>query len=108
MVGWRASNAIAIHHAVPIRVKCAMNYEEFRSEMNSYHQGAKQDAKAAKNPYVTIQQMRALFKRFDDSERRMAEKVLSEWVLSDDGSLRYDALALIRDFKVVPAMPAPT
>ena len=36
----------------------------------------------------------------------MANRVLAEWALSDDENVRFDALALIDDFKIASAAPA--
>jgi len=36
----------------------------------------------------------------------MADQVLTEWVLSKDEGVRFDALALIDDFKILKAIPA--
>ena len=35
----------------------------------------------------------------------MADQVLAEWALSDDEALRFDALALIDDFKIANEIP---
>lgn len=83
-----------------------MTLEEFRVEMASYRQRADDEAKALKDPYVTLEKLRALYLKFDDDERQMANQVLSEWTLSDDESLRFDALALIDDLKIDTAVPA--
>jgi hypothetical protein len=47
-----------------------------------------------------------LYRKFDAEERRMADQVLTEWVLSEDENVRFDALALIDDFKIARAVPA--
>ena len=36
----------------------------------------------------------------------MADQVLAEWALSDDEAVRFDALALIDEFKITNAAPA--
>jgi len=36
----------------------------------------------------------------------MADQVLAEWVLAEDEKVRFDALALIADFKIGSAVPA--
>ena len=59
--------------------------------------------------YVFIavrKRLHALYQRFDIEERTMANQVLAEWILSDDEDLRFDALSLINDFKIVSAIPA--
>ena len=82
-----------------------MTLDEFRLEMTSYRRSADDDAKSLKDPYVTLEKLRALYGKFDDVERRMADQVLSEWALSEDEGLRFDALALIDDLKIDTAVP---
>jgi len=41
----------------------------------------------------------------DRDERVEADRVLSEWLRSDDETLRFDAGALIRQFKIKSALP---
>ena len=83
-----------------------MTLEEFRVEMASYRQRANDEANALKDPYIALEKLRALYVKFDDADRRMADEVLSEWALSEDESLRFDALALIDDLKIGTALPA--
>src|SRR5262249_57890001 len=47
-----------------------------------------------------------LYARFDASERAMGDRVLAEWALSADEGTRFDALVLIREFKVRQAIAA--
>jgi hypothetical protein len=82
-----------------------MTLDEFRVEMASYRRSADDGAKS-KDPYVTLEKLHALYQKFDDTERRMADQVLSEWVLSEDEGLRFDALALIDELKIDAAAPA--
>src|SRR5262249_32861161 len=83
-----------------------MTLDEFRVEMALYRQAADDDAKSLKDPYITLEKLRSLYMKFDTSERQMADQVLSEWVLSEDEKLRFDALALIDELKVGMALPA--
>lgn len=82
-----------------------MNIDEFRQQMFSYWQAAEEEAKSMKDSYVVLDRLYALYKKFDAEERTMANQVLAEWTLSDSEKLRFDALALIDDFHVVPAIP---
>lgn len=60
----------------------------------------------SKGPYLALGQLHALHRRFDDDEHPMADQIIAEWALSDDENVRFDALALIEDFKIVGAEPA--
>lgn len=83
-----------------------MNLDEFRTEMERYREHADREAQSRRDPYIALDRLHLLYLRFDDAARAMANQVLGEWVLSDDASKRYNAIALIRDFKVNSAAPA--
>ncbi|SRR6266540_49947 len=83
-----------------------MTLDEFRKEMWAYRQAADKDANALKESNLAWQWLRDLYRKFDDEERKMADQVLKEWILSDDENVRYDALVLIGDFKIMSAIPA--
>ena len=82
-----------------------MRLDEFRLEMESYRQAVDSEAKSFKDPYIALNGLRTLYKKFDEDERLMADQVLGEWVLSEDEGLRFDALVLIDDFNIVTAIP---
>lgn len=82
-----------------------MIFDEFRLEMMSYRLAADDEAKALKNPYVTLERLRGIYEKFNDAERQMADTVFTEWALSEDESIRFDALALIGELEIKGAMP---
>ena len=83
-----------------------MTLNEFRLEMASYRRSVDDEATSLKSPYVVLERLRTLYDKFDGSERLMADEVLSEWVLSEDEKVRFDALALIDELKIKMAAPA--
>jgi hypothetical protein len=83
-----------------------MTYEEFRQQMESYRREADADASARKDSQLVLDRLHALYRKFDTSEQTMANRVLAEWALSDDEGMRFDALALIDEFKIRQAIPA--
>lgn len=83
-----------------------MTYEEFRESMESYRRSADVDAAAQKDPQLALDQLHALYGKFDESERAMAGRVLAEWSLSTDEGKRFDALAIIDEFSVSDVAPA--
>ena len=83
-----------------------MTLDKFRIEMASYRLSADGEAELLKNPYVTLERLHSLYRKCDDAERLMADQVLSEWALSEDEGIRFDALALIDDLKIQTAVPA--
>jgi hypothetical protein len=83
-----------------------MTLEEFRILMEIYRQAAERDARSLKDSYLALDRLHNLYEKFSSEERAMANEVLHEWALSDDEGLRFDALALIDDFKISSAVPA--
>ena len=83
-----------------------MTLDEFRLEMASYRRSADDDAMSLRDSQIALEKLSGLYKKFDAAERRMADQVLSEWVLSEDEGLRFDALALIDEFKIDTAISA--
>lgn len=55
---------------------------------------------------LALVRLSALYGSFDADERILANDIISEWALSADETMRYDALALIDEFKIVTAIPA--
>jgi hypothetical protein len=82
-----------------------MNIDQFRREMWAYRQEADRDADALKESNRAWEWLRDLYRKFDADERVLANQVLVEWALSDDENVRYDALVLIGDFRIVSALP---
>ncbi|HVX91533.1 MAG TPA: hypothetical protein VHC20_08060 [Candidatus Paceibacterota bacterium] len=83
-----------------------MKLDEFRNQMEAYRSSVDQEAKSLKDSYLALDRLHNLYRKFDGEERAMADQVLTEWVLSEDENVRFDALALIDDFKIAHAMPA--
>jgi hypothetical protein len=83
-----------------------MELDEFRREMESYRRQADEEANRRKDSVWVEKLLLQLYGRFDASERLMADKVFAEWVLSQDEATRFDALVMIRHFKIVTALPA--
>lgn len=83
-----------------------MTLDEFRLEMASYWRSADDEARTFKDPHVALKRLRALYGKFDDIERQMADQVIGEWALSEDERLRFDALALVENCKIDAAIPA--
>jgi cysteinyl-tRNA synthetase len=83
-----------------------MTLDEFRKEMEAHRSSVDQEAKSLKDSYLALDKLHGLYRKFDAQERAMADQVLSEWVQSEDENVRFDALALIDDFRIEKAMPA--
>jgi hypothetical protein len=74
--------------------------------MESYRHAADEEARALKDSYLALDRLYGLYGGFDDRERALANEVLNEWALSEDENLRFDALALIDEFKISEAIAA--
>lgn len=83
-----------------------MNLDEFRKEMWKYREAADREANALKESNLAWKWLRNLYRKFDAEERKLADQILAEWALSDDENVRYDALVLIADFRIMTAMSA--
>lgn len=83
-----------------------MTLNEFRLEMALYRQSVDDEAKSLKNPHIALERLRALYRKLDTNECQRANQVLSEWALSDDEGLRFDALALIDELRISTTVPA--
>ncbi|MFT4047979.1 MAG: hypothetical protein QM661_14990 [Solimonas sp.] len=77
-----------------------MKLNEFRLRMEAYRQDADREAMVMKDSHLALERLHAMYKKFDSEERKMADQVIAEWVLSKDEKLRFDALVLIDDFKI--------
>lgn len=77
-----------------------MTLDEFRQELASYRLSADDEARSFKDSYIALDRLYSLYRKFDDVERRMADQVFSEWALSENEGLRFDALALIGHFRI--------
>jgi cysteinyl-tRNA synthetase len=83
-----------------------MNLEEFRKEMEAYRRAVDKEAVSLKESYQALERLHSLYDRFDAEERQLADQVLADWVLDDDEAVRFDALALITDFRIKTAEQA--
>lgn len=72
-----------------------MTYEEFRQGMNGYRQGLIEEAMMAKEMNLVWMNLENLYHRYDEDERKLADRVICEWLQSDDSSVRGDAEYLI-------------
>lgn len=83
-----------------------MTLDEFRLRLEEFRRAVDAEAMSLKNSSLALERLHELYVRCDHEEQAMANQVLSEWALSEDESVRFDALALIEDFKVATAVPA--
>ena len=80
-----------------------MTLSEFRQYLEAYRTAANDEAVALKDSYIALDRLHALYENLGSEERSMADQVFSEWAQSEDENLRFDALAMIDDFKIKSA-----
>ncbi len=83
-----------------------MTLDEFREKMERFWESANREALELKDSYLALERLHSLYRRFDSSERQLADQVVAEWVRSNEEAKRFDAVALIREFKIGRAVPA--
>jgi hypothetical protein len=83
-----------------------MTLQQFRAEMEAYRRSAIAEGLATKEMQIIPLKLESLYSRFDENERQMASIVLNDWLVSQDESLRFDALAVIRRYQIATALPA--
>jgi hypothetical protein len=74
--------------------------------MDRYRQAVHDEADQFKYPHLALERLCALYQSFDSEERRLADQTIADWVLSDESNVRFDALALIREFHIGSAITA--
>jgi hypothetical protein len=83
-----------------------MTYEEFSREMSEYRLHLVNEATMAKEMNDVWINLDKLYVRFDENEKKMAARVLGEWLQSEDIGERSDAEYLIVSFKIPVAKEA--
>lgn len=63
-------------------------------------------AQASKNSHGAVLELSQRYKSLDPQQREIVDEILTEWVLSDDETKRFDALALIDEYRVRSALAA--
>jgi len=83
-----------------------MTIEEVRGEMEGCRESAAKEARVLRDSYLVLDRLRRFYRQLEDHDRAMSDRVVAEWALSPDENLRFDALTLIREFKIQTATPA--
>lgn len=83
-----------------------MNLEVMRFQMSQYRKLVSEEAICLKQSSLALEKLHIFYRELPSNQRPMANKVISEWVLSDDEGVRFDALSLVDDFSILVAAPA--
>ena len=82
-----------------------MNREEFRKSFVEAWEAIDEDADSSKFPEIAVPTLENLYRAFDDEQRNIADQIIAEFVTSSDPGKQFDALALVRTFKIRTALP---
>ncbi len=83
-----------------------MTYEDFRPRMDEFWDQANREAARLKDSYVALDRLQNWYQRLGSRERALANRVLSEWLLSEVEAKRFDAVAMVREFRLMSALDA--
>lgn len=80
--------------------------DEFRSRLESLWSERDSAAIASKESSRATRELIAAIREMGPDERRLAEQVIAEWLLSNDEGRRFDALAVVWELEIQFAVPA--
>ncbi len=84
----------------------SMGMAGMREQMAAFRKVANEEALSLKNSQLALERLQAVFRRFTSAERVLADKILAEWILSDDETVRFDAMVLADRFRIRDVTPA--
>lgn len=82
-----------------------MTPDEFRDALEKFREEVNREAMASKSSHDAFVQLSNLYARFDADERGMADRIIADWLASDDDGKRWDAEALIQEHGIESALP---
>jgi hypothetical protein len=82
-----------------------MNLLEFRDRFEKYWADLDRDAAARKDSQGVVFQLFDYYSRLNAEERAMADQVIVEWIDAGDARRKFDALAIVDQFRIVTAVP---
>jgi hypothetical protein len=79
-------------------------FDEFRDRMNDYRGRLVRNATLAKEMNLVVIELEKQYSRLQADDRIFANRVICEWLQSEDSGARWDARVLIKKFKIRSAM----
>jgi hypothetical protein len=83
-----------------------MNVDELRAAMDRMWEEVNAEAERMKDSFLALDRLHSWYQRLDQHARAKADEVLAEWLLSDVEAKRFDAVALVREFRIQRALSA--
>ena len=65
------------------------------------------EARAQRDSQVALFELFDLYDQLAVGEQEQVDQLLAEWAMAEDEALRFDALALISEKRIVTALPSP-
>jgi len=83
-----------------------MSDEQVRQSWLRFRRSVSDEAEAMKQSQAALFALFERYRRLPVGERHVIDRLLADDVQSDDEGRRFDALAIIREFRIVSALPA--
>lgn len=80
-------------------------YDQFRTRMNDYRNQLVRRATSEKEMMLVPIGLEREYSALKEDEKLMANRVICEWLESDDAGTRWDAEYLIKKFRIASATP---
>jgi hypothetical protein len=79
--------------------------ERFKAGLLALWEAIDHDAAIAKSPQEATEEFAEFYAKLNAEERAQADEAIAEWVLSENKRQRFDALTMVRRFKIAAALP---
>ena len=79
--------------------------EEFKTGLLRLWQAMDHDAAVARSPQGATEEFADFYAKLSVEDRAQADEAIAEWLLSENKRQRFDALAMVRRFKIAAALP---
>jgi hypothetical protein len=83
-----------------------MRPEEVREHIETVRAAAEIEARVLKQAQLPLERLRAAYGSLGIGDRAAADQYVVEWLASDDENRRFDAMALVDEFRINQAQPA--
>jgi hypothetical protein len=79
--------------------------ERFKAGLLGLWEAIDHDAAITKSPREATEEFAEFYAKLNAEERAQADEAIAVWVLSENKRQRFDALAMVRRFKIAAALP---
>lgn len=81
-----------------------MTRDEMRLAMSQLRNSSEAAARTFKDSYLVLEELAAFYESLEPHDRNIADQVICEWIESDGEGLRFDAMSLVRKFRIRSAV----